>query len=117
MANDDRRLRRIDRKEVLRLQDYSGLNDEQLARAAGISVVTLKKWLKGKGAFLSKITKLAEALRVTPDRIIAAPGKALNATGEAAESHVFEMTIKLKGRLADPRQAVALTQATESLLK
>lgn len=118
MATGKRRLHPINREEVLRLQRAMGLNVWQLAERAGLNWKTINTWLNGEveGALISKVKKLAKALGVSPDRIIDAPGKARDALAGARESHVFEMTIKLRGTLDDPRQAAALTQAAEVML-
>jgi transcriptional regulator with XRE-family HTH domain len=118
MATGKRRFHPINKEEVLRLQRSMGLTVFDLAERAGLDWKTLNKWLNGEveGGLISKVTKLAKALGVSPDRIIDAPGKALYTTVEAEESHTFEMTIKLKGTLSDPRKAIALTHATENLL-
>jgi transcriptional regulator with XRE-family HTH domain len=65
----NRRLHYLNTNEVQRLQREFGLTDERLANRAGISVVTLNKWMNGGGAFVSKIKKLADALGVQTDTI------------------------------------------------
>jgi transcriptional regulator with XRE-family HTH domain len=119
MATGKRRYHPINKEEVLRLQRAMGLTVEQLALAAGLDWKTVNKWLNGevKGGLISKVTKLAKALGVTADRIIEGPVTALNAAVEHADTHMFDMTIQLRGNLSDLSAAGAFPHATAALLQ
>lgn len=58
-------------EKVKTMMRYKGLNDESLAKAAGISIQTLNKLFKREGnPRYSTICKVAKALHTDPDIII-----------------------------------------------
>jgi transcriptional regulator with XRE-family HTH domain len=102
---------KLDAQLIKQRQEALGLSVDQLAYKAGVDRKTLQRWLGGRRALKANAEQLAMALGVTTERI----------TGKAAlepqDSQLFEMNIKLGGRLSDASDPLAFTRATTALLR
>jgi transcriptional regulator with XRE-family HTH domain len=67
------------RKDVIeRLRIEKGLSLRSLASEAGLDLATLRRWRKGKPAYLENIASLAKALGVAVQEIIEQPQKTVS---------------------------------------
>jgi transcriptional regulator with XRE-family HTH domain len=70
MSEPTERAYRINKDAVTRLQRQRKLSQNKLARMVGVHVKTLAAWLRGRPAFRTNISELADALGATEQEII-----------------------------------------------
>lgn len=103
---------------VERLRREQGLSLESLAGKAGVHVRSLKKWMKGGRAFIRNINKLAKALNTTAKDITHVEDIAIPIAHPLSlnESHVYDLTINVKGRLTGEQDSVDVIRATQEMM-
>jgi Helix-turn-helix len=93
------------------LRTERGLSWKKLAEKADVHVKTLTGWIKGKAAFLEKISVLATQLGTTTQSLII---ESHTATDETATR--MELAVNVQGILARPEQAGLVVTMTEEMI-